>query len=272
VSLEQYSPAYGLLEEACKSWEHGISDKVIYLLQPVESTHNALMGIAKSYINGSSWIESHLTFEIEGNTHHACLLIMANKVSECSREIGEAKIRNRAIRGDSAMLVNNAEQVQSPQQMAVDCCGVLSSIWLKRFDDINCICGYTPRFSGDVSVIGNVNNREFGLCGITPNLLGQSPNELIQGRPETIQALPQNEGNDVRTVFDMKVDDIPLIFNVILFDNSYRLRFLPPTAKPLPDVIKVFLRPEGLEYGVSHGARHESSIAEPLVDFGITVY
>lgn len=142
MSLEQYSPAYGLLEEARKSWDHGISDKVIYLLQPVKSAHNPLMGIAKSYINGSSWIDSHLTFEIEGNTHDACLLIMDNEVSECGREIGEVKIRNRAIGGNSAMLVNNAEQIQSSQQMAADCCRVLSSVWLKRFDDINCICRY----------------------------------------------------------------------------------------------------------------------------------
>jgi hypothetical protein len=119
-----YASSYYLLEEARKTWEHAVSDKVVYVLQSGEIALDPLPGVAKSYIEGSNWIESHLTFESEGNTYHACLLIAVNEVHKFPRKIGEVEVRNSAISGNPSMLVNITEEVEPPEEMALQSCWI----------------------------------------------------------------------------------------------------------------------------------------------------
>src|ERR1700722_1656751 len=82
VAFESYcdiDTSYALREEARKSWDHAVSDKIVYLLNPREVARQikSRVGrkIAKNYLNGDAWIEAHLTFKRDGNAEHLLLVI-----------------------------------------------------------------------------------------------------------------------------------------------------------------------------------------------------
>jgi hypothetical protein len=255
VDLEQYAPCYRLLEESRKSWEHFISDKLVYILQPSEITTDRLFGIAKNYGEGAGWIEAHLTFQFKGNTYHFLVIVNVDKVRELPREIGEIDNSNMPIDGNTAVLINIAQQIQSPQKMAFYRRPIDSVIRLKRFDDENCLCGYTQSLAFESVNVGFALNRELGSFGIGQREFCQSPDELIQGRTQTIQKVADHQMQLIGDRFNLISDAVPLVFNVILTENSYGITF-PIGANPIPQAIKVFFRPHGLEKGISHGDWH----------------
>lgn len=248
--VSPYHSSYLLLEEARKSWEHALSDKVVYVLQPLKIASDSFMGIPKGYVDGRYWIESHLTFEIKRDTHHACILVKFDERYASPGEVREAVVTNCAVGRNPSMLVNVAEEIQPPEQVALDGCGIPSVIWLKRFDEGCGICGYASGVPSESFVVSDFENRELSAVRIGRGQFRQSPYKLVQGRTEAVQEVADDQRNLVGNVFDVKAKDVPLIFNIVLFDNSYRFRFAKG-AEPIPHVIKMFLRPDGLQIGVS---------------------
>jgi hypothetical protein len=251
VDWSVFDPSYRLLKEAQKSWEHIISDEVVYSLQSDNVARNSFMGIAKNYIEGYAWIEAHITFEVDGRTNHACVIVEFAEGDEFLRKVGKPKTRDVFIDGNPPMLINVAEQVESPEKVALDgCLGIRSRVWLKRVNNLACFCGYSPRVITKLNGIALCEDRELGSLGIGNIDMCQHPHELIQGRAQTIQEVANDEGEHVGDVLHFNTNDVPLSFKIILTDKTYRIGF-HKDADTFPQVLKVFFRPGGLQIGIS---------------------
>jgi hypothetical protein len=254
-NLKVYEPSYQLLEEARKFWDHAVSDTVVYSLNPSEVTRDIGGEITKHYVNGKLWIECHLTFVDSGNRHHYIVLIEVDSHSrnERRRRMRPVKVAHATVDRNSSVLVDIAQGVQTPERIALDGRSVRSVVRLKRFYDLDCVCGHARSLLLEgLSGLGveNVEDRELGMLGIRESQLREKPDQLVQGRPQAVEQVSDDERNSVGRVRDLNADAMALMFNIILANNGIRFRFTEG-IKLLPQGFKVFLRPGGLQIGIS---------------------
>jgi hypothetical protein len=178
--------SFYLREEARKSWNHLVSDKFVYALNPVKVARDSIGHISKNYLEGRLWIEVHLTFVDQGHADHLLLLIERNMGRNRPRCAGKPDNKFLPMDRNTSMLVDVAEFVEPGEKM---CRGVDSIVRLKRLEDANCGCGYSSSILLKLrSVPGGVvvKNRKLGVGRIPGNVLGfnKRPNGLVQGRTE----------------------------------------------------------------------------------------
>jgi hypothetical protein len=248
-----YDPSFRLLEEARKSWDHVVSDKIVYSVDPFQVALDSQVGIAKDYLKGSVWVEVHVTFQVgfkaKRDVHHT--ILPARKSKNAFRHL---KINGRTVHRNSHMLVDDAHLVQTPQEMALHGLGIPSRIWLKRFDDGRCLCEHAASLRSKHFVILLSKNRELRVSGIRPRQLCQAPYKLIQSRPEVVKNISNDERNSIGGISYLDGDSTPLIFRIVLGAKLARFGF-EEDAQFLPQSIKMFFRPGCLQVRVSqtHG-------------------
>ena len=245
-----YDSSYRLLEEARKSWDHVFSNEVVYSLDSIKVAINPHVGISKDYFESNIWMELHLVFETERETHYACIV----EFDKWYETLRQPKIQNLSVSRDSPVLIDIAHLVQTPKQMTSDSWGIPSVIWLKRFNDGDCFCGNTFHIQPKLPRVSSVENRELGIFGVTRGQFSQTPHELIQGGSEAVEDIPDNEGNPVGRIRNGDPDAIPLAFKIILTQEGIRFRFVEG-LELVPQSLKVFLRPSCLEIGISQTHR-----------------
>jgi len=252
--LEAYTPPYRLLEEARKSWDHTISDEIVYGLDSGKVALDSPISIAKDYLEGNIWIECHMTFngrfQGEGDIHYAAIL----KACETDDALRQGELKNRTVHRDSHVFVNVAHLIETPEEMAFR---FPSVIWLKRFDNRQCLCGYPGSSSLESLRVGSFENRELRISGISSLELCETPYKLVQRRPEAVKNVSDNERDSVGRVFVLDANATPLVFNIILGVETARLVFVK-SVQTLPQILKVFFRPRCLQIGVSQ--IHESRL------------
>lgn len=260
-----YDLPYRLLEESRKLWDHAVSDKLVYDLNPFQVTLNSPIGIAKDYLQGHVWIEVHMTFqdslEGEGDCHYAAT-IEACSFHDVPRQF---EVDNSTVHRDSHVLVDVAHLVEAPKKMALDGRGIPSTVRLKRLDDRHCICGYTKGLIPKPGCIGLLKNRELGVLGIGLTQFCETPDKLVQRCPQTVENLSGNERNPIRSIRDLDSNAAQLIFEIVLGVESAGLRFVENTQF-LPQSVKMFLRPGGLQIGVSQ-AHDRKAYSNPARQF-----
>jgi hypothetical protein len=248
--FSRYTPCYGMLKEAEKTWQHFVSDKLVYLLQSDKIALDSLMGIAKDYIEGNAWIEAHVTFEVNGRTNHACVIVVSAKGDEFLRKVGKPKAGDVLIDRNPSVFINVAERVEPPQEIVFDGeFGIRSDVWLKRLNDFDCFCGYSPREVFDLGIIGGVENRELRTPGVVLGDVCKTPDKLIQRRPDAIQEIANDEGKLLGDVLNFDTNNVPLSFKIILTGKTYRIGF-HKSSDAFPQVLKVFFRPSGFQIGI----------------------
>jgi len=250
IGIEPYGRSYLTLKEARESWDHAICNEFIYLFQPCEVALDSLVGIPKCYVDGSHWIECHITFQIQRNDHHFCVVIESDLRDKLTREFWKPEINNCALDWDSSVFVDITKQAKLPQVMTGNCFGIPSVVRLKRFNDGDCICGYIGSVLREFSGIRGSEDRELGSLGIRTDLLSERPNKLIQRTSETIQEITNNQCDLVWQVLDLKAENIQSIFSIFLASDRAGFRF-PENPNPFPQFLKVFFRPCGFEIGIS---------------------
>jgi hypothetical protein len=104
-----------LLEESRKTWDYAISDKVVNILKPVRVAFNSLKGIAKDYVEGSQWLESHLLFEVEGYAHYVCIFYF-HQMPRLLGKIREKHVAHVTVNRNPPMLINVAEKAKTPKE------------------------------------------------------------------------------------------------------------------------------------------------------------
>jgi hypothetical protein len=241
-----YEPDYLLLKESRKSWENVISDVVVYSLDPLEVAFDSFVKVTKDYLVGDAWMEFHLTFEGQGHTHFAGIL-----ESNVRRNIfGKFEIYHGAVGGDSSMLVEIAHGIKSPKKVFPDSVPISSVVRLKRFDNENCICGYSGSVLQEPISSFMPLDRELSSFGVGSSNVGQRPDQLIQRRSQTIEQISNDQRDDIGSLLEFDENIEPLIFNILLSDKGVGLGFVE-NIKFMPKSIKVYFRPSSFEIGVS---------------------
>jgi len=247
-----------LREEAREFWNHGISDKLVYVNHPVKVARNIVRGIGgkipEDYIEGRLWFEIHLTFVFEGNAEHLLLCVEFEKSRDADGGVGEVDYKFLTVNRDSPMLVDVAECVESGQKMSR---GIRSVVRLKRLQNTHCRCGYSSGILPELLPVSRgvvFKNRELGMCRIshTHLPLGKRPNGLVKGRAKTIKTIPGNQGNLRRNFIHLDPNAVASVLHIVLRENTYRVGFNKSTDL-LPQGVKVYLRPTGLMVGVLQG-------------------
>ena len=259
--LRPYEPYYYLREEAVKSWDYTISDKLVYLQEAFKVTGNSLGKIAKDYLRGNIWIECHITLQIHRATCHVVICIEDQMAAERMGHLPKMKRGHLTVDGNSPMFVDVAKPVKPPEQMRR---WVRSVVWLKRFDDSLCYCGYSRckvRKLSPGSVVPLVKNRELGPLMIPNSQSRKLPNSLIQSGSSTVKEISSNQRNEERRVLDLQPNLIPAILEIFLSEKNYGFRFVEE-VKLVPKFVKMYLRPGCLQIGFDQGrtrnTRHTS--------------
>jgi len=252
--LSMYTLDYRLLKESRESWDHIASDKIIYLLDAFDVALDSFMGIAKDYVEGHVWLEVHLSISGnlgKGNAHYIAILEFCDPHDAFRKFEYNVATMSR----NPSVLVNVAEHIEAPQKVALNQSGIPTVIRLKRFDDFHCFCGHSARLLSEPRGVLSPKNRKLRFDRIECGKSSQTPNKLVERCTQTIEYVTQDEGNAVGSVFDLTPNSIAMIFTIFLGRELIRLRFVENTQF-LPKSIKVFLRPECLQIGVSQSDSH----------------
>lgn len=244
-----YDPSYLLLKEPRESWQHVVSDKVVYSLNSREVQGKSLAKVAEDYLKLNLWIECYLTLEACGQTRHVVLAIEFDELASRYWQIGKHENALASVDRDSPVLVNIAHQVELPEQMASEGTGIPSVVRLERFDDRRCPCGYTAGVSVEPLGIRRVENRELGVPGILESQLRKGPDQLVERGSHATEQVPSDEPYVLGRIVEFHSETIPVPLNIILTDNGIRPRFAEGIER-VPKRIEVFLRPGCLEVGV----------------------
>jgi hypothetical protein len=249
-----YEPSYLLLKEARESWKYAVSDKIIDPLNLDERAFDSCFGVSKDYLDGRVWIEIYLTFETNGHYHFVAILdgdIRLGTSREDGSEVGHA-----AVNRNPSVFIDIAQQIQPPKKVILDRCPIRSMVRLNRFDDADCLCGYSPRKTAKpLFFIGGdlIDDRKLSVNGVIESQPGQSKGELIQGRASAIEKIAENENGPVRNVQDLLPDDIESILKIFFTDQGTGFGFVEG-IKFMPQCVEMHLRPRGLQIGI--GKRH----------------
>jgi hypothetical protein len=255
-----YDQPYLLRKEAHESWDYIVSDKMVYGFNFFDGALNSLMGIAKDYVEGNLWIEVHVTFKSvfhgERNAHYTAILNSHLSINT----LRHLEVKNSAVVWNPPMLVDDTHLVETPQEVAPNTSGILSVIWLKRFDDRACLCGYTPSLLVESAIVPLLKNRELSSVRVGQGKCGEGPDHLVERCTHVVEDIPHDNGNSVRNIDNLRENPNPLVFNIVLGAN---LNFgLIKNVELLPESIKVFLRSGCLEVGVSQ-VQHEANGSVP---------
>jgi hypothetical protein len=260
---------WGLREEARKSWDHVVSDKVVYLAEPIQRDLE-IVGFTKKYLNRDLWVEVHLTLPDEGERerHFQVICEAVDPVSAYGLPVldTESKVKHIRQRWNGSMFVEIPELIQLPEQIISK--NIFSEVRLKRIQN-SCHCGWVqsapivvcPRISEN----GEANTPLLVLGeGSARVEMSQSPCELIERRPQATNEIAEQHRDYFRSGSNVDLDDVESMVKIGLLSDGIWLH------GPLPDRflkrLEVFVRPTGLhlyEYQmVGSGNGHAGSLAE----------
>ena len=262
MSSEQYEPSFGLLEEARKSWDYAVCDELVNIIQPSNINPDSFVGIAKDYIEGNCWIECHVTLEGKRNSRHACIIVECHQTPKSHRDARKVKVGNGCMNRNPSMLINVAEEIELPKQVAFNCSVIRSLVRLKIVDLGDCFCVNSPSVVPELLRVTLKENRKLRPLGIRASVVqGERKNQLVKRGTQAIQEIPDDKRNFVGRVFDLKPDKVHALFNIVLTENSAGARF-SEQAQPFPHVFKMFLRPGCFQVGVSQRNGHAGMLSE----------
>lgn len=160
---------FDLREESHKSWKHHICNEIVYLPEsfPVfadgEGVGIQSVSLPEIYLKGNAWIDLQFSLVGERNAHYVAIIESLHTNVErirrakstlstgfktkdfSARDVRKDNFDFAAISGDSPMLVEVAESIQSPQRVCS--VGCPSVVWLKRFDFVDSLRGNSRNLS-----------------------------------------------------------------------------------------------------------------------------
>ena len=266
-----YSPAetgrvyeYGLLEEARKSWDHFVSDKVVHVMNAGRIQTQPGQEIAKRYLKGALWLEVHVLFHGKRNANDMAIIgiIETQATDKALRKFGKVRCERSAVNGKMPMLVGLENRIQLPEQSVPIC--VSSIVRLKRFDNLDRLrVDMLKGISEVLPVLVRpfVNNRKLGLLRresrSTQAFECESPCNVIKGRSQAIRGVSNDCRDAPVGIGKDEFERMESILNIILTNDSALV-----TCKALDrsiKFVKVYLRPLNLSFGAferMEGRRH----------------
>jgi hypothetical protein len=258
------SQSFHSLEEACESWQYAVSDKFVYLSESTEALGNSGDVPTEIYFKLHGRIKIQFMLEGDRNAYYEAIICrFGDNVAEISdRQSGEVDHSLTPICRNPPMLVEVTYLVQPPKRVCF--IGCPSVIWLKRFDLAN-------GFTGDVNEpivkrvqLGSsqdwaVNNRESSTFTRDSLQSSQTPNQLVQGGPHIIDRISSDQANGVGDIKQIKAEDVPLMFKVILSRKSIGIRMGKSVEFQIKKV-KMALCPSKFHLGICCSAHGEEYI------------
>lgn len=243
---------WGLREEAHKSWDHFLSNEVIYLAHSLERDFEVI-SLSEQYLDGHLWLELHFTIPDE-RQRELHFIVICEKVESSGREtlpIGETKPVLNTIRqgGNGPVFIQVPQFVQLPKGVIAKGCP--SVVRLKPVYDV-CHCGWKQTQPIPVGGVVVLEDRKLNpaLLGPTedPRLveMGQLPSELIQRGTKATNKVPEQHRDDLWSVSDLDLKSMGRPFKIGLFEDGIWIE-TPLVDLPLKR-LEVFVRPTGLHF------------------------
>lgn len=255
---------WGLREEARKSWDYIVSDKLVYIGHHADSKLNPLCLVSEKYSNHQLWCELHITLHYEGHPH---FVVVAESVFDHREQAGKFDTGQDATNGDQSVLINIAQGMQLPEGIVL--VGWPSFIRLKVFDDVRCLCGYilqdnrqfTPGVGGIIP-----KDRESRFPGRLPFTSrceqGQLPSKMVQARAEGVNIITCENPNSTRGGIQFHFQDILTSYKIVLCDDLKGFCIMEGCNFPI-ERVQVFFRPFQFGFNVLQTC-HSNNLAQTL--------
>lgn len=249
--VERYDTILRLREEALKSWDHLISDKLVYFDEVTEGGYDLspLSPMAERYIVGRSWFEIHV-YGARGDDHMYGIVIV-NIQDLSSRDVGQrTDVPPRADRGGD-MLLNLPKLVQNPERVGIRI--IPSMIRLKVFDNWPSVIGkvgHEPRGVVQELLFGEVNREGGSARGESRREsgygMGKLVSKVVERGPQTVDSIASDESEPLRDLLKLDVHMIDTLLKIRLSRDGVGLEILPGCELGIEGV-QMYLRPLQLE-------------------------
>ena len=253
-----------LREEARKSWEHGVSNEIVYVPDSVEVLGEPGSAPSEIYLKEKSWVHIQFALLNDRNAHYEAIVERLQGLSDVFTGVREVNLGLAPVGGNSPVLVEVTHDIQPPKRMRF--VGCPSMIWLKRSNLIDGFNGSdaSSLLRKPIPALAVVKFKDGELRSLESKGLSgpvcQAPNELVQTGTHVIESVPNCKGNGIGNIQQLNPQDVPLIFKIILTRKSAGFRLVQPVIKGCNQhlqSIKMFLRPTQFQVGVYH-ASHDS--------------
>jgi len=263
--------SWGLLKEARESWDHFISDEIIY---GSESCHSDLErtrgpadwhGVADwlaEYDLGRIWIE--LRMKAVGQRNAQFNAIVESALRNNRHRGRHPSGKTPGIKGKDHVLINDADFIENPQGMLLKCRP--SVVRLKRFNDCGCcgkdvLHGITKSLSGigRDAADGERSGATWKFGGLQMELC-QLPSQLVQPGSQSISELPHKHPDsfDSGQCMDLVPEDVMKGLYIVIARDSVRLGIKEP-LNPVFDFIDLRFRPFGFHLQIDNSACYSHS-------------
>src|SRR5580700_6050 len=238
---------WGLREEARKSWDYVISDKIIYLGEPLQRHLEVSHVLAEKYLNGDVWFEIHWTLvkRDQREMHFNCICeVVQVSLPSMKREV---EIKRSAGNGNRPMFVHVPEFVELPE--GVIPIGATTAVRLKQIE-FACHCGWEKAKEFSAPVVVDLEDGELNaplLClseGSDGRKMSQGPSELIERGTQAANKVPNKHGDEFWSNFVLDPHDVDGLLEIVVVGDGMRIRVNPILHDYLKR-IEVKLRPAG---------------------------
>ena len=241
---------WGLREEARKSWDHVVSDEIVYFSEANTRNLELPHTFAEKYIGGSGWFEMHFTTQKEGQgeMHFNAILEVAGIGLPHLKGRGEGHVEHVAIHRDSPVLIHRPEFIQLPEGVVP--VGIPSEVRLNAVEDL-CHCGWkksTPILVSRISLLENEKAdiplflfREAPLSV----KVSQPPRQLLQSGAQATQEITEQDGNKFAVQGKINPEDVQSLIKICVLPDGEIVRVLEPPLHLRLKRVEVKLCPTG---------------------------
>lgn len=236
---------WGTREESRKSWDHIVSNEIVYVEKSRTSEPKIAFPFAKFYIKGTMWCELQIFLVGQRNAYFKTVIELFN---ERARTSWNNDLHFSRIDRNDHVLVNVGKPVELPE--GVFCVGRPSVIRLKRIDCIPDCLNLEMTEALPELLIGGVENGELNFSGRSPSSnIDQLPCQLIQTGPQGIDELAKQHSDAPRYRSELRPADVPSLLRIFFLRDGVSLFTQKNLQFPI-ERIEVFFRPVGFHLSV----------------------
>jgi hypothetical protein len=251
-------PSYfSLREEARKSWDYFITDKLIYAKQLIDSEDNPFLFISEVNLYREPWIEGHFVFGGKWKSHY--VFIAEGIPGRDWNAVRDGQINMNGMPSQIPVLVDVPQLIEPPEMATL--VGIPVMVRLKRLHDGDCEVGDLKGAPSNPDLCVERILFADWEARFPRRLIGsersQLPCHVIEGGSQTGDEIASDQRNDgVGKIY--RRSDNPLIpFNVVCGREMMGIR-CPVFADLNIERVKVFLRPTHFTIGLYKTGHNDS--------------
>jgi hypothetical protein len=242
---------WGLREEARETWDHFVSDEVVYFPESGRCDLEVSHSFAEKYFNSDGWIEMHLTCQEQQQreVHFNVIVEVADILSPHANVSWESNVKLSAVGRDGSMFVSPPQFVQLPKEVVPK--GIPSVVWLQVVKD-RCRCGWEkpePFFVSRVPLSGDEKTDVALLSAFKDSIpvgMSQAPSQLLQSRAETAHKVADQQWNEFRDQPRTYAEYVQRFFKICVLPDGAVLGGCEPPSDLRFESVQMMLRPAGL--------------------------